>query len=89
MNRDFYLGFPGTCEYIPIITILIVRGASTARRDRFIAVFAICAHECVSSTLHARPVGQSHMRPARLTAALVFLIQLLAGKGKGEKNSDK
>jgi len=40
-------------------------------RDRFIALFTVCASECNSW-------------PARFTAALVFLIQLLGGKGKGK-----
>ena len=38
----------------------------------------------------ARGQSDEHDKlPVRLTAALVFLIQLLAGKGKGEKNSDE
>lgn len=41
---------------------------------------------------YAHVRGQSDnrdSRPVSITAALVFLIQLRGGKGKGEKNSDK
>ena len=45
-----------------------------ASRDKYIAL----------SAMYARDLGH-----ARFTAALVFLIQLVEGKDKGEKNSDK
>jgi hypothetical protein len=50
------------------------------------ALFAMCVHECVA---HRGPADNRDPWPARITAALVFLIQPIGGKGKGEKNSDE
>ena len=56
------------------------KGAGGAHADSL----AMCAGQCVSRTRRSRSVGQSRHVARPFNAALVFLIQLLGGEGKGE-----